>query len=254
MTNDVSTYGAGSRIPGALRPLLISCTLHASILTGLLWGMGEAMAPVSQGDTALPPIEVMLVTTAGVQLYAPEKFPEEALTELAPSADAAPEPEAEPIPEPENIPDPSPEPVTPIAKPAPPEPKTSAKPAPPARVASTIPNGAPLPALQAAELAIAGHRRGEADYFAHISALLEKHKTYPRRARLSGMEGDVTITFTINREGEVLASRLLQSSGYSILDRAALEALSRAMPLPSVPATITGPTLTISVPFGFHLE
>ena len=45
---------------------------------------------------------------------------------------------------------------------------------------------------------------------------------YPRIARRKGYQGTVLIEVLVNREGRVKDARLLQSSGHSILDKAAL--------------------------------
>ncbi len=42
------------------------------------------------------------------------------------------------------------------------------------------------------------------DYIALLQAWLERHKEYPRRARLRRQEGTVMLSFTMNREGSVL--------------------------------------------------
>ena len=95
--------------------------------------------------------------------------------------------------------------------------------------------------------------KGEADYFDTIRAWLEKHKTYPRRARIKGMEGEVIISFTYNRDGQILSKQMLKSSGYDILDRAALSTLHAANPLPAIPDSLNKNQVTLNVPFGFNL-
>ena len=50
---------------------------------------------------------------------------------------------------------------------------------------------------------------------------------YPRAARRRGMEGLVEINILVDRQGRVKEQRLHQSSGYNILDRAALKAVKK---------------------------
>jgi TonB family protein len=52
---------------------------------------------------------------------------------------------------------------------------------------------------------------------------------------MRGDEGVAYLRIKINREGQVLAAKLERSSGVPALDRAALEALERAAPLPRIP-------------------
>lgn len=49
--------------------------------------------------------------------------------------------------------------------------------------------------------------------------------TYPRIARKKGLEGTATIEVMFNELGEQLALRLVKSSGFSLLDQAALDAV-----------------------------
>jgi protein TonB len=50
---------------------------------------------------------------------------------------------------------------------------------------------------------------------------------YPSSARKAGWEGCVEIALEVGSDGRVIQARVLSSSGYEILDRAALDALSR---------------------------
>jgi TonB family protein len=68
-----------------------------------------------------------------------------------------------------------------------------------------------------------------------ILARLERFRRYPTASRMRGDEGVAYLRIKINREGQVLAAKLERSSGVPALDRAALEALERAAPLPRIP-------------------
>ncbi len=50
---------------------------------------------------------------------------------------------------------------------------------------------------------------------------------YPESARTAGIEGEVLISFYIDTTGTIKEIELLQSSDYSILDQAALDAAFR---------------------------
>ena len=72
---------------------------------------------------------------------------------------------------------------------------------------------------------------------------------YPPMARRQGWRGVVRIEFTLLSSGHVQDLRILQSSGYPLLDRQALRAVETAAPF-SPPATAA----TITLPIRFRLE
>lgn len=111
----------------------------------------------------------------------------------------------------------------------------------------------PIQAKKAAEIIVTGQSDGEIRYLDDVKYWLEKHKIYPRRARMKGIEGEVTITITFTRQGNIMRQKLTQSSGYDILDQAAFDTISAAAPLPTIPSDIKGQDMTLTVPFGFFL-
>lgn len=65
-----------------------------------------------------------------------------------------------------------------------------------------------------------------------ILAHLARHKVYPTSARSQGIQGRVTVTFTVSAEGAVSRVSITKSSGASILDQATLDMVRRAAPFP----------------------
>lgn len=95
---------------------------------------------------------------------------------------------------------------------------------------------------------------GSADYLAALRAWLERHKEYPSRARRRRIEGTALLVFVMDRSGKVLAQRIERSAGEPTLDRAALEMIDRAQPLPPLPDGLGGARLEIRVPVQFRLR
>jgi protein TonB len=58
---------------------------------------------------------------------------------------------------------------------------------------------------------------------------------FPERARRMNWEGKVFISFVINTDGRVESVLVLRSSGYSVLDRSAVDAVKRSVPFPKPP-------------------
>jgi protein TonB len=97
----------------------------------------------------------------------------------------------------------------------------------------------------------AGVRR---DYFAMILALLDRHKRYPSRERSLRKQGTAHIAFLLHRNGSVSGARIVRSSGRRALDRAALQMLRDAAPLPPVPDAIPDSDLKLQVPVDFTIR
>ncbi len=88
-----------------------------------------------------------------------------------------------------------------------------------------------------------------ASYFARIKHQIERVWIYPTEAAQRGISGDITLTFRISKDGNLLGVRLLDQSGYEILDVAALKAVKEAAPFYPFPATIDRERLSIQANF-----
>jgi TonB family protein len=74
-----------------------------------------------------------------------------------------------------------------------------------------------------------------------IRASIEKVKTYPSLARKKRIEGTVITGFTINSKGYPQYIKVEKSSGYEILDSAAIKIIIKAAPFPEVNGEILVP-------------
>lgn len=61
-------------------------------------------------------------------------------------------------------------------------------------------------------------------------------KPYPRLAELMGWRGTVRVRFVVRTDGSVEGVEVVTSSGYEVLDRAAVDAVKRAAPYDRPPA------------------
>ncbi len=114
-------------------------------------------------------------------------------------------------------------------------PQPQPEPAPPTGVAPSTP-----PASESA---------AAASWQKSLVARLARLQQYPPQAR--GVQGVVSLAFSIDRHGNLVSSRIVKSSGSALLDAAALDLIKRAAPLPPPPAEIADSELSFVVPIRF---
>jgi len=90
-----------------------------------------------------------------------------------------------------------------------------------------------------------------ADWAGAIRARVERRKAYPRAARAARASGTVLLRLTVAADGTLLASGVAEASGHAALDRAALDALSRAGRLPAAPAGFDRARQVFTLPLRF---
>jgi protein TonB len=151
---------------------------------------------------------------------------------------------------------PAPDPEVAMAPPPRPAPRR-AKPQRPAAPATTAPPRAPRLAARAA-----APRQGPpspADnamptWKGQIVAAIERNKRYPADAEARREQGMPAVSFSIDRQGRLLASRVVRASGVAALDQEALAILRRAQPFPPPPADILGTRFEFTVPIRFSVR
>jgi protein TonB len=87
-----------------------------------------------------------------------------------------------------------------------------------------------------------------------LAAHLGRFKRYPAAARARGEQGIAKVAFTIDHEGHLTSSRILQSSGSMSLDEETLAMLERAQPMPKPPANAPDSALSFVVPVRFNIR
>jgi protein TonB len=96
--------------------------------------------------------------------------------------------------------------------------------------------------------------RSKATWEKALVSHLNRFKRYPDRARIRRHQGNVRVSFTIDRTGRVTASRVVGSSGSPALDDEALAVLQRASPLPAPPAQVPGESFNWTMPIQFRIR
>ena len=87
-----------------------------------------------------------------------------------------------------------------------------------------------------------------------LAAHIERFKRYPVDAREHGEQGLAKVAFTIDHDGHLLASHIVQSSGSPALDQETLDMLTRAQPMPPPPQGTPDGALSFVVPVRFNIR
>lgn len=151
----------------------------------------------------------------------------------------------------------APLPSNPVILP-PPAPKLVAQPASTSQAPAAVSAAAAPTGSASGSNTAAGNdpkaKKQEADYFALVSAHLNRRKVYPPEARKARQQGVVTVRFTVDRNGGVSGASIKRSSGHDILDRATLDLLQRVAPLPRMPSGMQRQSITLSLPIDYSLR
>ncbi|MGQ0621085.1 MAG: TonB family protein [Panacagrimonas sp.] len=87
-----------------------------------------------------------------------------------------------------------------------------------------------------------------------VLAHLDRNKRYPSLALRRGQEDRVSVRIRVDRTGQVLSQRIVDSHGYELLDQEVLALIGRASPLPAPPAEIPDRDLEFLVPVEFFID
>ncbi|MDD2335016.1 MAG: energy transducer TonB [Geobacteraceae bacterium] len=114
----------------------------------------------------------------------------------------------------------------------------------PIRTASVAPAGAGK--NSSGEQARAGYSR---EHYAYIKELIEKHLSYPPRARKMGWTGRVVVCFQVLKNGRVDKIWIKDGSGHEILDRNVVDTIREVEPFPQPPEWVE-----LSMPIIYRLD
>jgi periplasmic protein TonB len=91
------------------------------------------------------------------------------------------------------------------------------------------------------------------DYLDRLRRWLNRYKHYPEAAKKAKQQGHLVVHFTILRDGTVIDPRIEQSSGFPLLDEAALKMLRDASPVPPLPQRYHAAQLGVALPVDFSI-
>jgi protein TonB len=94
-----------------------------------------------------------------------------------------------------------------------------------------------------------GSKRYMREHFAYIQNRIQGNIEYPEKARRMIWKGTVVMSFVITSDGHVESVLILRSSGFSVLDHNAIEAIHRSTPFPKPPVSAR-----IVIPINYDLR
>lgn len=90
-------------------------------------------------------------------------------------------------------------------------------------------------------------------YFIGVRKAIELTWVYPSAAVRSGLQGEVRLEFKIEKDGRMTKIRILNSSGYEVLDNAIVEAIRLAAPFAPLPKSMAKNDLVVTATFRYVL-
>ena len=100
-------------------------------------------------------------------------------------------------------------------------------------------------------------REGDPDarkhYLSIIRGLIERQKKYPRVAKRRQFQGKVIVEFVLMLSGNVGSIKVVEGCRFSILNRAAIQAVENASPYPKPPPGLFSGNLSLRIPIVFEL-
>ncbi len=90
------------------------------------------------------------------------------------------------------------------------------------------------------------------DYLARLKWRIQREWDYPEEALRSGITGELLMVFTLNKAGSLTFIRLVQSSGYPILDEEALRAVKISAPFDPFTSQMGDDPLNIRATFYYN--
>lgn len=206
------------RLAPSTAAFVVAASMHVALAVGLLYMPQMDIIP-PQVDGGFEVVDLSAFGVAAMPELEPEQKAEpveEPVVEKAPK-------EPEPLPEPEVV-----EKLEPAPLPMPkPKPKPVAKPvAQPVAQPQVNPVAKPVaqPDVQPQTQTV-GSQHAFVPPSSHAAYLRNPKPTYPAIAQQRGMEGMVLVYVEVSARGEPLSVTLKQSSGFVLLDKAALKAV-----------------------------
>lgn len=220
---------------------LVRWAIAAAVVVGVHAGTAAYLLAVQEPDMVGSSANVVTVDLAPI-----DSTPDAIESDVAPAPETMVEQAALP-----DLPQPKPPEDMKVEQPPDETPAEVALPVekPPEKVQASLP-----PAPVTAQQVKAAAPKVEASWTTSLMRQLQRVKRYPASAQSRKEEGVVLLSFSIDRNGHVLAHSIVRSSGHAALDNEVLDMIMRAQPLPPFPESMTQTQIDLTVPIRFSLR
>lgn len=220
----------------------------------------ESIAPAEQTPAPPEPVVRKIVPLQRERpVLAPVPVPTHIEPVPAPAVEARREVTPEPAPPPPPVQEVRPEPPPPVQArsepqiaPPPVAPQAEREPTPRTEPQPVVRAETPAPVIRSVPSAPdAGALRA---YGETLVRAFDKKKSYPRLARMRNWQGTTQLKLRIGSDGKLQDLSVARSSGFEVLDAAAVHMVQDSLPLPEPPELLRDRELTLTVPIVFKLE
>jgi protein TonB len=232
--------------------LLLVLAVHAvAIIVVLRWSAPQVVElPPAAMMVELAPMPAPAPTPAPPKVVQPPQLPAPVEELPLPALAEAAKPEIA-----------IPKQVKPRVKPKPPKPQEKPKPQPekpaeekpvdtPPIVSPPVKSDTPTQ-----QPSVSSDSNAKRSWQSDLQQHLGKYQRYPEDARRRNIVGSTRLRFEVDADGKVVSVSIAQTSGNASLDRATLEMIRRAQPLPKPPGEILkNGSVEVTAPFNYTLK
>ena len=124
---------------------------------------------------------------------------------------------------------------------------------PGADISQTKEESEPPPTLDQETISLDTKDQRYVSYATLIKGKIGSQWRYPSAARDRLIEGQLMVLFSLVKQGEVIEIKVINPSGYPVLDEEAVRAVKTAAPFPPFPDHVTVKRLNIQASFDYRL-
>lgn len=121
-------------------------------------------------------------------------------------------------------------------------------------VSAPAPVSLPKKLPTASQYSAAETKEAKNEYLAYIRQVIDQRKIYPKNAKKLGQSGTAEVSFTVMSDGTIASVSLSSSSGFTLLDNAAVQILTQLAKVKPIPNELVKSSLEITIPIEYAIH